>query len=174
MTLRNPPVTNGGLLEIHLGAGQQTVVDRTFAANADLWLQVLTSILRSVRRLPERSQCRFFSRCAIRGYAGLLMVEYHKSSPSVSPYRATHCKRNALRHVHRMACSNWIMVFLVRRGKAPVAHPPATTADFSMRTCSRSWKDCPIPDSLEDPLPAHQTHTRWLLADQYRHIVGAL
>jgi hypothetical protein len=33
--LYHRPVTNGGLLEVHLGASQQAVVDRTFAAEAE-------------------------------------------------------------------------------------------------------------------------------------------
>ena len=81
----------------------------------------MTSILRSLRLLPERSQCRFFSRYAAREYAGLLMVEYHKSSPNVSPYRATHCKRSAFIHVRRMGCCDPVMVFPCPRSNAPVS-----------------------------------------------------
>ena len=49
------------------------------------------------------------------------MVEYHKSSPGVSPYRATHCKRSAFIHVRRMGSSDPVLVFPCPRSNAPVS-----------------------------------------------------
>jgi hypothetical protein len=63
----------------------------------------------------------FFARCAARGYAGRLMVEYHKSSPGTSPSRATHCERSTCVHVRRTACSEPVLVFLRRSSNAPVS-----------------------------------------------------